>query len=153
LSVRDAIYGILICVGVVLFVYIWFYIEKIRNENSHIRYTNMLKRKEFDKKIKELAKKRKPKAQQIYNDEFLAIRTDVLKRDNYTCVNCGQTGGELHVHHILARAEGGTNDLTNLVSLCASCHSVQDAKGHELIQEDEIEEDTAFGMPIDMLEE
>ena len=82
---------------------------------------------------KELAKKRKPKAQQIYNDEFLAIRTDVLKRDNYTCVNCGQTGTELHVHHIVARAEGGTNDLTNLVTLCASCHSVQDAKGHELI--------------------
>jgi len=102
---------------------------------------------------KELKKKRKPKARQIYNEEFLAIRTDVLKRDNYTCVNCGQTGTELHVHHIVARAEGGTNDLTNLVTLCARCHSVQDAKGHELIQEDEIEEDTAFGIPIDMLEE
>ena len=77
----------------------------------------------------ELEKKRKPKAQQIYNEDFLAIRTDVLKRDNYTCVNCGQTGTELHVHHIIARVEGGTNDLTNLVTLCTRCHSVQDAKG------------------------
>ncbi len=110
------------------------------------RYAEKLRREE-------LAKKRKPKAQQIYNDEFLAIRTDVLKRDNYTCVNCGQTGTELHIHHIVSRAEGGTNDLTNLVTLCSRCHSVQDAKEHELIQEDEIEEDTAFGMPIDMLEE
>jgi len=67
------------------------------------------------------------------------------------------TGKELHVHHVVPRSEGGTNDLSNLVTLCSRCHSVQDAKGHYLIQankqEDEIEEDTAFGMPIDMLEE
>jgi hypothetical protein len=95
--------------------------------------------------------------QKIFDDEFLEIRTEVLKRDNYRCVNCGMTGKELHVHHVVSRSEGGTNDLSNLVTLCSDCHSKQDAKGHFLIQannqEDEIEEDTAFGMPIDMLEE
>jgi len=110
--------------------------------------------------LEELGKeayKKRTIQKQIYEDEFLCIRTEVLKRDNYRCVNCGMTGKELHVHHVVPRSEGGTNDLSNLVTLCSRCHSVQDAKGHYLIQankqEDEIEEDTAFGMPIDMLEE
>lgn len=77
----------------------------------------------------------KQRQKQIFGDEFLAVRTAVLKRDNYTCVNCGRTGGELHVHHIVPRNEGGTNNLDNLVTLCERCHSVQDAKGHELIRE------------------
>lgn len=146
MSGEITVWGILMWI-VVIVVPILIVARQIQMENRALaRYAERLRQKE-------LAKKRKPKAQQIYNDEFLAIRTEVLKRDNYTCVNCGQTGGELHVHHIVARAEGGTNDLTNLVTLCSRCHSVQDAKGHELIQEDEIEEDTAFGMPIDMLEE
>lgn len=75
----------------------------------------------------------KQRQKQIFRDEFLAVRTAVLKRDNYTCVNSGRTGGELHVHHIVPRNEGGTNNLDNLVTLCERCHSVQDAKGHKLI--------------------
>ena len=70
---------------------------------------------------------------QIFDKEFLAIRTAVLKRDNYKCVNCNMTGKELHVHHIVPRSEGGTNDLFNLVTLCDDCHGEQDAKGHDLI--------------------
>lgn len=84
---------------------------------------------------------RKQRQKQIFEDEFLAVRTAVLKRDNYTCVNCGRTGGEFHVHHIIPRSEGGTNSLDNLVALCSSCHSVQDAKGHKLINHKRDEEE------------
>jgi 5-methylcytosine-specific restriction endonuclease McrA len=77
---------------------------------------------------------------QVFDEEFLEVRTAVLKRDGYRCVNCGQTGTELHVHHIIPRSEGGTNDLGNLVTLCGKCHSIQDAKGHKLIQK-RIDED------------
>jgi len=83
----------------------------------------------------------KQRQKQIFEDEFLAVRTAVLKRDNYTCVNCGRTGGELHVHHIILRSERGTNNLDNLVTLCSSCHSVQDAKGHKLINHKRDEEE------------
>lgn len=81
------------------------------------------------------AKQQRMTQKEKFQEEFLEMRTAVLKRDNYTCVNCGRTGGELHVHHIIPRSEGGTNNLDNLVTLCERCHSVQDAKGHELIRE------------------
>lgn len=77
----------------------------------------------------------KERQKQIFEDEFLAVRTAVLKRDNYRCVNCRKTGKHLHAHHIVPRSEGGTNDLDNLVTLCERCHSVQDSKGHNLIKD------------------
>jgi 5-methylcytosine-specific restriction endonuclease McrA len=50
-----------------------------------------------------------------------ATRRAVLKRDNYRCILCGATRN-LEVHHIVPRAEGGSNDLANLVTLCTACH-------------------------------
>jgi 5-methylcytosine-specific restriction endonuclease McrA len=91
------------------------------------------------RKLREYYTQRQTK-KQVFNEEFLEVRTAVLKRDGYRCVNCGQTGTELHVHHIIPRSEGGTNDLGNLVTLCGRCHSIQDAKGHKLIQK-RIDED------------
>ena len=51
-----------------------------------------------------------------------ATRRLVLQRDNHRCTQCGATS-DLEVHHIVPRAEGGTNDPDNLVTLCANCHS------------------------------
>jgi 5-methylcytosine-specific restriction endonuclease McrA len=52
------------------------------------------------------------------------------ERDNHTCRDCGkhQERPRLNVHHIVARRTFGDdyvtgNDLGNLVSLCASCHT------------------------------
>ena len=38
------------------------------------------------------------------------------------CVNCGSTN-ELHLHHIVPIAKGGTNKLSNIAVLCVGCHS------------------------------
>lgn len=51
-----------------------------------------------------------------------ATRRLVLERDDYRCVLCGATE-HLEVHHIVTRAEGGSNDPDNLVTLCMACHS------------------------------
>lgn len=51
-----------------------------------------------------------------------ATRRMVLRRDQYRCTVCG-TSHDLEVHHIVPRAEGGTNDPANLVTLCMACHS------------------------------
>ena len=48
------------------------------------------------------------------------VRTAVHARDR-ACVRCGSTT-RLEVHHRIALARGGTNDLNNLELLCARCH-------------------------------
>jgi 5-methylcytosine-specific restriction endonuclease McrA len=50
------------------------------------------------------------------------IRPIILERDNYTCQNCGATDPPLEIDHIVAIARGGTNDLSNLRTLCRSCN-------------------------------
>lgn len=53
-------------------------------------------------------------------------RSKVLKRDKYTCQACRKrfSSGQLNIHHIIPRAEGGVNDLDNLITLCWRCHDL-----------------------------
>lgn len=52
------------------------------------------------------------------------IRFDVFKRDKFTCQYCGATPPRviLHVDHIVAVAEGGKNNIDNLVTSCEACN-------------------------------
>ena len=56
--------------------------------------------------------------------EYIQWRIDVFKRDNYTCVWCGQIGGKLHADHIKAFSK--YPDLRTVLSngrtLCIECH-------------------------------
>lgn len=56
----------------------------------------------------------------------LSVRTrfEVFKRDRFTCSYCGRTPPEilLEVDHILPRAAGGTDDIANLTTACATCN-------------------------------
>lgn len=54
-----------------------------------------------------------------------SLREEILKRDNYTCQQCGATkdgGAILEVDHIFPRSKGGTNDKSNLQCLCSVCN-------------------------------
>jgi hypothetical protein len=62
-----------------------------------------------------------------YPDDWNSRRKEVYKRDRYTCQNCGREGGphgdaELHAHHVVPKASGGSDDLSNLQTLCKRCH-------------------------------
>lgn len=48
----------------------------------------------------------------------------VLKRDDYTCQNCGQRGGDLHAHHIKSFINNKKErwNINNGETLCISCH-------------------------------
>ena len=52
------------------------------------------------------------------------LRFEVFKRDSFTCQYCGKSAPDavLHVDHIKPVKEGGTNDITNLVTACADCN-------------------------------
>lgn len=49
-------------------------------------------------------------------------REEIFKRDKYTCQVCGRVGGELELDHILNVARGGTDDASNLQTICTACH-------------------------------
>lgn len=52
-------------------------------------------------------------------------RFDVFKRDQFQCAYCGAHPSEtvlLEVDHIHPVAEGGTNDIDNLVTACWACN-------------------------------
>jgi len=53
-------------------------------------------------------------------DENLRIAT--LMRDGYQCVHCGARQTRLEAHHIKFLSQGGKDTITNLVTLCHSCH-------------------------------
>lgn len=50
------------------------------------------------------------------------LRKQCFERDGYTCTKCGATDKLLHAHHIVPRRLNGPDELSNLISLCASCH-------------------------------
>jgi len=50
----------------------------------------------------------------------------VLKRDQYRCSMCGAQltlgNGSAHIDHVVPRAEGGSDDESNLRALCYGCN-------------------------------
>lgn len=62
----------------------------------------------------------KPKRQPLSK----RVRFEVFKRDGFACQYCGATppGVLLHCDHIHPVAEGGSNDMDNLVTACEACN-------------------------------
>jgi hypothetical protein len=65
------------------------------------------------------------------------VRKRVLKRDGFRCTVSRLLGGEcrgnLHVHHIVPRAEGGTDEGDNLGTACSRHHPRWEALRRALI--------------------
>jgi 5-methylcytosine-specific restriction endonuclease McrA len=66
-----------------------------------------------------------------------AIRRDVYERDGGWCRACGEAvtfSGDItetmHAHHVQFRSAGGTDDPSNRLSICWSCH--RDIHDHKL---------------------
>jgi hypothetical protein len=56
-----------------------------------------------------------------------ALRAKVLRRDNYTCRDCGASPRNdpniiLHIHHVIPVSKGGKTELSNLVTNCNLCN-------------------------------
>lgn len=58
------------------------------------------------------------------NYGFESTKAMVLNRDNYTCQYCKgkHKDSKLEVHHIIYRSNGGSNEESNLITLCHTCH-------------------------------
>lgn len=97
----------------------------------------------------------------LHKNKWRVLRKKVLERDSYRCRLCGQShGGEiakyqksvrfsfpdksgrvwldvLHVHHITPLTDGGSEKLSNLITLCKRCHLslVGDVEFHPQVRE------------------
>jgi hypothetical protein len=62
-------------------------------------------------------------------------RFEVFKRDSFTCQYCGRMAPDviLEIEHVNPVANGGENDLLNLVTSCRDCNS---GKGARLLSDD-----------------
>ena len=49
-------------------------------------------------------------------------------RDQWTCQSCGLVTDKLELDHIVNQAVGGTDDESNLQSLCVECHKLKTSK-------------------------
>ena len=59
------------------------------------------------------------------------LREAVFLRDGYKCQCCEKSvkdGAILHVHHIKYRSQGGTNRMSNLITVCDKCHTPKNHK-------------------------
>jgi len=58
------------------------------------------------------------------NYGFANTKAYVLTRDSYLCQRCQGKSKDrrLEVHHLVFRSQGGSDDETNLLTLCKTCH-------------------------------
>lgn len=64
-----------------------------------------------------------------YGTAWDKLRAQILKRDQYLCQSCKKLGrikSANQVDHVIPKDKGGTDEPSNLQSLCKPCH---DAKG------------------------
>ncbi|MEW6048525.1 MAG: HNH endonuclease [Bacillota bacterium] len=82
------------------------------------------------------------------------VRFEVFKRDKFTCRYCGRTTPQvvLEVDHIVPVAEGGTDDIENLVTSCYECNRGKGATSlDELpVSDDDIHERTVLLLEREM---
>lgn len=50
------------------------------------------------------------------------LKDKIHLRDEWACQCCGRVTTELELDHIINVAQGGTDDESNLQSLCVECH-------------------------------
>lgn len=66
-----------------------------------------------------------------------SLRFEVFKRDSFTCQYCGRSAPDvvLNVDHIHPVAEGGTDDIMNLITSCFDCNN---GKSDRLLSDDTV---------------
>ena|SRR3990167_2199216 len=73
----------------------------------------------------------------LHSHEWRVVRRMVIMRDHQRCQRCDKRFkiAELTAHHLIPRAEGGTNHISNLVTLCNPCHDFVEISGYRTLAE------------------
>lgn len=66
-------------------------------------------------------------SEKLKHPKWQRKRLEVLSRDNFTCVKCGDSETELHVNHLKYKGEPHDVPLNYLETLCKNCHKIYHA--------------------------
>lgn len=63
-------------------------------------------------------------AEKLKDPRWQKKRLEIMERDEFTCLSCGDKDKELHVHHLSYRRGADVWDYNNdeLITLCKDCH-------------------------------
>jgi hypothetical protein len=63
-------------------------------------------------------------AEKLKDPRWQQKRLQIMGRDGFTCLSCGDSDKELHVHHLAYRSGTDVWDYDNdeLITLCKDCH-------------------------------
>lgn len=106
------------------------HVKEIEYIKSIVPITEMVfETSQFDTHLMKNPKLANPKVrhwgyQKGTNYGFENTKAMVLNRDNYTCQYCKgkHKDSKLEVHHIIFRSQGGSDEESNLITLCHTCH-------------------------------
>jgi hypothetical protein len=67
-------------------------------------------------------------SEKLQDPRWQKTRLKVLERDNFTCICCGETKKQLHVHHCyyVGRRNPWEYHHSSLITLCFECHKTVD---------------------------
>lgn len=110
------------------------HIEKLLkiDSNAHIKYSSKesiqpIEVSDHHVHIKTVPREYYPAySAYLKSQEWRILRKQVLKRDNYKCVDCGIRDGKLSVHHLHYDGIETMRFTTDqLVSVCNRCHDIR----------------------------
>jgi len=94
--------------------------------------------KQTKERTRQYDKQRGTASQRGYGGKgWEAAKQLVLARDEYRCLNCGCDVGirpkDYAIDHIVERDQGGSDDASNLQTLCAKCHGKKTRAEHRRV--------------------
>ena len=107
-------------------------VEQIKQDNARLRRENKrlnaLVNKLEEQNDRLMCKYTNNNYKIRHSKEYKAFRKQVLQRDNYKCIKCGETEN-LQIHHIKPTKDYPEliMDLDNVQTLCLLCHSKTDS--------------------------
>ncbi len=80
-----------------------------------------------------------------YPGNWREVSRRIRTRDNFQCHDCGSATQPLDVHHIVHLSKYGTNQQSNLVTLCRACHEKVHGRDFDLAEANDPGESAPFG--------
>lgn len=78
--------------------------------------------------------------------DWAEVAKRIRHRDGYKCMRCAATDTTLDVHHIVYLSNHGTNQQSNLITLCRKCHEAEHERAFDQ-QEAELEVEPIVAPP------